>query len=170
MNLSLTKLPALPLFKVLVAATLATQTLFAWAQSTALHGLQTIPMSPSEANLPKVTGAVSWELLAKTTTKPAGKRLVPNFSTDVLKLHQTQVTMVGYLMPLEAGKLQRKFLLSYSPQTCNFCLPAGPEGVVEVLAKTGVKVSYEPVTIKGRLLIMADDPGGMYYRLVDAGV
>jgi hypothetical protein len=156
--------------KLLLAVCFAAQNALAWAQSSALHGLQTIPMPPIEANLPKVAGAISWELLAKATTKPVGKRLVPNFPTEVLKLHQTQVTMVGYLMPLEAGKLQRKFLLSYSPQTCNFCLPAGPEGVIEVQAKTGVKVSYEPIIIKGRLLILADDPGGMYYRLVDAGV
>jgi hypothetical protein len=97
-------------------------------------------MAPSSAQLPKIKGAenaIDWELLAKVTTKPVGKRIVAHYPAAIMRSNQAEATLVGYTMPLSAGQKQTKFLFSYSlfsysASTCNFCLPAGPEGVVEV--------------------------------------
>jgi hypothetical protein len=138
-----------------------------------IPGTQLIPVAPSSAQLPKIKGAenaVDWELLAKVTTKPVGKRIVAHYPASIMRLNKSEATLVGYMMPLSAGQKQTKFLFSYTASTCSFCLPAGPEGVVEVESKSGIKMSYEPMAIKGTFKVLVDDPGGMYYKLENASL
>ena len=54
------------------------------------------------------------------------------------------------------------------PLTCSFCVPGGPESMVEVKTKTPVKYSMEPVVVEGKFLVLLDDPYGLYYRVTDA--
>ncbi|MGH8809248.1 MAG: DUF3299 domain-containing protein, partial [Noviherbaspirillum sp.] len=54
------------------------------------------------------------------------------------------------------------------PPSCSFCLPAGPEGVVEVKSKTPIKYTFEPVIVSGKMSVLKDDPMGLYYRITDA--
>ena len=42
-------------------------------------------------------------------------------------------------MPVEPGEKHTRMLLSAVPLSCNFCLPGGPESMVEVRAKSPVK-------------------------------
>jgi hypothetical protein len=74
----------------------------------------------------------------------------------------------GFMMPLEPGERQRHFLLSSVPMTCSFCVPGGPESMVEVKTRTPVKYSLEPVVVEGKFAVLADDPYGLYYRITDA--
>jgi len=72
------------------------------------------------------------------------------------------------MMPLEMGEKQSHFVLAAMPVTCAFCLPGGPESMVEVKMKTPVKYSMDALVVTGRLAVMRDDPTGMFYRIVDA--
>ena len=72
------------------------------------------------------------------------------------------------MMPLDPGEKQKHFLISSVPLSCSFCLPGGPESLVEVRTKTAVKYSLEPVVVEGKFSVLADDPYGMYYRMSDA--
>ena len=72
------------------------------------------------------------------------------------------------MMPLEPGATQKHFPLSSVPLTCGFCLPGGPESMVEVKTKTPVKYRMEPVVVEGRFLVLNDDAFGLYYRITDA--
>jgi hypothetical protein len=72
------------------------------------------------------------------------------------------------MMPLEPGEKQTHFLLSSVPLTCSFCLPGGPESMVEVRSKTPIRYGMEPVVVQGRLSVLRDDPYGLYYRITDA--
>jgi hypothetical protein len=83
----------------------------------------------------------------------------------VRKLDKQEVKLVGFMMPLQTGEKQSHFLLTVTSQTCAFCVPAGPEGIVEVRTKTPVRVTFDPVVIAGRLEVLRDDPLGVYYRL-----
>jgi hypothetical protein len=74
----------------------------------------------------------------------------------------------GFMMPLEPGEKQSHFLLTSVPMSCSFCMPGGPESMIEVKTKTPVKYTLEPVVVEGRLAVLADDPYGLYYRLTDA--
>jgi hypothetical protein len=71
-------------------------------------------------------------------------------------------------MPIEAGQTHSYFLLSAWSPTCPFCQTAGPEAMVEVRARTAVKYSIDPVVVEGRLMLLENDPSGVFYRLVEA--
>jgi hypothetical protein len=113
-------------------------------------------------------GVVPWQLLSSVTTKTEKNRIVPIFPQPVQALNNRTVRIEGFMMPLEPGERQRHFLLSSVPTTCSFCVPAGPEGLVEVRTRTPVKYSLEPVIVEGRLAVLSNDPYGLYYRVVDA--
>jgi hypothetical protein len=72
------------------------------------------------------------------------------------------------MMPLEPGEKQKHFLLSSVPLTCSFCVPGGPESMVEVKTKTPVKYVMEPVVVEGNFAVLDDDAYGLYYRMTDA--
>jgi uncharacterized protein len=118
--------------------------------------------------LQELKGVVSWNTLAKVNQVKSKDRIVPEFSTEITALHNQEVKIQGFMMPLEPGERQKHFLLSVTPQSCSFCLPAGPEGVVEVKSKTPVKYTFEPVIVSGKMSVMKEDPMGLYYRLTDA--
>ncbi|MEI7445445.1 MAG: DUF3299 domain-containing protein, partial [Burkholderiales bacterium] len=94
-------------------------------------------------------------------------RFVPEFPPAVRKLDKQDVKLVGFMMPLQTGEKQSHFLLTVTSQTCAFCIPVGPEGIVEVKAKTPVRVTFDPIVVAGRLEVLRDDPLGVYYRLSD---
>jgi hypothetical protein len=95
-------------------------------------------------------------------------RVVPQFSDGVLKLNATEVKLQGFMMPLEMGDKQKHFVLTAMPMTCAFCLPGGPESLVEVRTKTPVKYTFDPILLSGKLAVLKDDANGLYYRLIDA--
>jgi hypothetical protein len=66
------------------------------------------------------------------------------------------------------GDRQSHFILSAMPQTCSFCMPGGPEQLVEVKSAKPVKYTFEPVVLTGKLAVLKDDPTGVYYRLTEA--
>jgi len=113
-------------------------------------------------------GVVPWPLLASVTSRAEKDRVVPVFPQDVQALNNRRIRLEGFMMPLEPGEKQRHFLLSSVPFTCPFCVPAGPEGLVEVRSRTPVKYTLEPVLVEGRLAVLNSDPYGLFYRIVDA--
>ncbi|OWW18881.1 DUF3299 domain-containing protein [Noviherbaspirillum denitrificans] len=122
------------------------------------------PMQP----LPEIKGVVSWNTLAKVKQIKTKDRILPEFAKEITALDNTEVKIQGFMMPLEPGEKQKHFLISLTPQSCSFCLPAGPEGVVEVKSKTPVKYTFEPVVLSGKMTVLKDDPMGLYYRLTEA--
>lgn len=113
-------------------------------------------------------GVVPWRLLSMVTTKVVSNRVVPTFPDPVKALDGTTVKLQGFMLPLEPGERQRHFLLSAVPTTCSFCVPAGPEGLVEVRTKTPVRYTVQAVTVEGRMAVLTNDPYGLFYRITDA--
>jgi hypothetical protein len=112
---------------------------------------------------------MSWEVLSKVKVVEKDNLLAPEFSEEVLSLNGKRVTLRGYMMPLDQAKKQKNFILSANPvAACYFCLPGGPETMVEVKALKSVPFNYNPIVVTGKLELLEDDPMGMYYRLVDA--
>jgi hypothetical protein len=111
---------------------------------------------------------VSWKLFAQVELVRQKDRYVPQFSSNVAALDNKQVKVQGFMMPLQTGDKQTHFVLSAMPQTCAFCMPGGPEQLVEVKARQAVKYTFEPLVVTGRLAVLKDDPTGVFYRLTDA--
>jgi uncharacterized protein len=120
------------------------------------------------APLPQVKGAVSWDTLARVKPVKGKDRILPEFDKAVLELNKRDVKLAGFMMPLSPGEKQSHFLVSITPQTCSFCIPAGPEGMVEVKTKTPLKVTFEPVVLAGKFEVLLNDPAGLYYRMTEA--
>jgi hypothetical protein len=125
------------------------------------------PNSPI-APLPERGDVLPWSVLTDVKTKSVKNRLLPAFPATVQALNDKPQRIQGFMMPLEPGERQRHFLLSSVPMTCSFCVPGGPESMVEVKTRTPVKYSLEPVVVEGKFAVLADDPYGLYYRITDA--
>ena len=74
------------------------------------------------------------------------------------------------MLPLEPGKKHRRFLLSANVPSCPFCMPGGPESLIEVLCKEPITFNMEPIVISGKLSVLKDDPTGLWYRITDAAL
>ena len=122
----------------------------------------------SQTLLPERAGVVSWRTLSQVQPVKQNGKMVAEFSKEILGLDKKDVRVQGFIIPLDIGDKQKRFLLTAVPPHCAFCLPAGPDGVVEVVAKTPVKYGFEPIVVSGRFAVLKDDPNGVLYRLTDA--
>ena len=125
------------------------------------------PRSPIKP-LEERDGVVSWKLLSSVETKMEKNRMAPIFPGPVKAMNNKTVRVQGFMMPLEPGDRQKHFLLSAVPTTCGFCVPAGPQGLIEVRSKIPVKYSIEPVIIEGKFAALENDQYGLFYRVTDA--
>jgi uncharacterized protein len=122
----------------------------------------------SSTILPEMQGVVSWRTLAQVEPVKKGNKMVPEFSKDILGLDRKAVRIYGFIIPLDMGADQKHFLLSAVPPHCPFCLPAGPDALVEVHAKKALAYGFEPIVVAGRFEVLKDDPAGVLYRMTDA--
>jgi len=116
-----------------------------------------------------------WKTLAKITFKKEYDELmgfkvdVPVFSKDVEELDGKEITIKGYIIPVEGYKSHTEFVFSAFPYNmCFFCGGAGPETVMEVVAIEAVKFSTEAIQIKGILHLNSTDINKLIYSLSDA--
>ena len=176
-------------FIYVAVAFLAAQGLV-WAQGPggkSIPGAEIVPRQPLPSNtggaanemlpsasdysariLPELKGVVSWKTLAQVESVKLKDRFVPQFSNNIIKLDKTEVRLQGFMMPLDMGEKQKRFILTAVPPSCAFCMPAGPDALVMVQAKSPVKYGFEPIVMSGKLIVLKDDPMGLYYRLDDA--
>src|SRR6478672_9581981 len=67
-------------------------------------------------------GLVSWKTLAQVEEVKVDKRIVPKFSAQITALDSKEVRLQGFMMPLEPGAKQKRFLLSANVPSCPFCM------------------------------------------------
>jgi len=117
----------------------------------------------------------TWKTLAKITYVKEYDEIMgfkidkPVFSDKVKELAEKEVTVKGYIIPVEGYKSHTEFIFSAYPYNmCFFCGGAGPETVMEVLSKEPVKYTAEQVVLKGKLVLNSDDINRLMYLLEDA--
>ena len=113
-------------------------------------------------------GLLPWDTLGKVSLVKQKDRYVPEFPKELIALDQAQVKLKGFMMPLEAAAKQKRFLLTAVPSECGFCMPGGPDQLVEVQARQGVAYVLDPITVSGKFVLVRDDAGGLLYRLTEA--
>jgi uncharacterized protein len=111
---------------------------------------------------------VSWKTFAQVEMTRSSNRIMPRFSETLAALDQKEVKVQGFMLPLDVGEKHAFFILSAVPPTCSFCMPGGPDAVVEVRAKRPLAYTDNAVTVTGKLSVLKDDPTGVFYRLTDA--
>ncbi|MBK8624960.1 MAG: hypothetical protein IPN86_05200 [Saprospiraceae bacterium] len=116
-----------------------------------------------------------WKTLSKISYKKEYDELMgfkidkPVFSESVRALEGKELTIKGYIIPIEGYKSHKEFIFSAFPYSmCFFCGGAGPETVMEVEALEGIKYSADAITIKGKLVLNDKDINRLMYKLVGA--
>ena len=115
-----------------------------------------------------VEGGVSWEDLMQARIRYQDMTVFADFPAAITDLAEQTVKVSGFMMPLEPDLKQRRFLLTSTPPSCFFHVPGGPAGAVEVFAKEGIEVSWDPVVLEGRFEPLQTSEIGVVYRLYDA--
>ena len=123
---------------------------------------------------PQLTG---WELLSSVEIVTGyddfmGTEIEQPRFTEQLKLREgKEITLEGFIIPLQQEGEQDYFVLSRFPyQSCFFCGAAGPETVVEVYSDKKFQYTDERVSVTGKLRLNDDNPLHLFYILDDAEV
>jgi len=152
-----------------IAATVMglTPPVFALDDNVAKGGLPSASVFSAQL-LPDRPGLVSWKALAGVESVNQGSKIVPRFSKEILDLDTKQVRVQGFILALDLGVEQKHFLLTAVPPHCQYCLPAGPDAIVEIFSRRPVRYGIEPIIVAGKLAILRNDPSGVLYRLTEA--
>jgi len=118
-----------------------------------------------------------WKTLAKITYKKEYDEFLgfkidkPVFSEEIKALNGKEVTVKGFIIPVEGYKSHKEFIFSAFPYSmCFFCGGAGPESVMEVTALEPVVYSAESIVLKGKLKLNNDDVNKLMFALTDAKI
>ncbi len=113
-----------------------------------------------------------WKTLSKISYKKEYDEIlgfkvdIPVFSENIKELEGTEITVKGYIIPVEGYKNHKEFIFSAFPYNmCFFCGGAGPETVMEVEALEEVAFTAEQIVIKGILRLNNEDINKLMYRL-----
>ncbi len=131
--------------------------------------------------LPQKDGFIelNWQMLAKTTFKPLSVDsldglivLLPKFTPMMRALEGKNVTMKGYVIPIEeTGDLQTLVLSANPYSMCFFCGNAGPESVMDIQLRNTKSVKRfkkdEKITFRGRLKL--NDNNFNYFNFILEG-
>ena len=93
----------------------------------------------------------------------------PVFGEEVKALVGKQITLKGFMVPLDELTGKNRFVLSSLPfNICFFCGGAGPETVIEVYSKNQIDFTDDPIIIKGEFYANEEDPEQLMYLLKNA--
>ncbi len=118
---------------------------------------------------------ITWEDLAKVTfadlfsDEEQAYYYYPTFSAEVLPLHERNVELTGYLIPIEPE--EGYYVLSANPNaSCFFCGEAGQESVVAIdVDKANDEMVMDAVlTFRGEMTLNREDMYSVNYIIRDA--
>ena len=146
-----------------------------WIPSAAAFAFTTDPQTaalPSASDysatvLPERSDVVSWKTLSQVEPQKENGKIVPQFAKEILALNKKDIKIQGFMVPLEPESKHKHFVLSAVPPSCPFCMPAGPDAMVEIRLKDGIDFDLNPIVVSGRFSVRNDDPRGVFYTLTD---
>jgi hypothetical protein len=145
--------------------------LFIVASFFALCAFSTQPLDERKAqdDLPKSQHPM-WQTLGKTQVIVSKKEgyYSAKFPPEVKALAGKDVTINGFMLPLESTEKFRHFLLSKRTPTCPFCPPGEPNEIVDIWTVDPASYTEDLVTVKGRFELMNDREMGLFFKLKNA--
>ena len=115
-----------------------------------------------------------WPVLAKLTYKKEYDELLgikvdkPVFSSELRALEGKVIRLKGYIIPTDGYKSHKEFVFSAFPySSCFFCGAAGPETVLEVMARQPIPYTSEPIEIQGQLRLNSKDINRLMFQLFE---
>jgi tetratricopeptide (TPR) repeat protein len=131
-----------------------------------LSRVDQIPLPPVD---PKGVNTLPWPVLADTMLD---RRFHPTFPKYLKELEGKQVTMIGFMQPLEEGQELSTFLVIENPVGCWYCEMPEMTGMIFVELPEGKSAEFTrgQVRVTGRLALNATDPEQFLFTLSDAKV
>jgi len=110
-----------------------------------------------------------WKLFAKCkikTDKDLSARIT--YIPSVKAMDGKNVTISGFMLPLESQDKFSHFLLVKNAPTCAFCPPGGPNEIVEVFSTKPMTWKENLITLSGTLILVNDGKKGVFFQMKDA--
>lgn len=90
------------------------------------------------------------------------------YTAAVRKLNHKEITISGFMTPLETSKETKHFLLNKKNPTCAFCPPSRANEVIEVFTSEPVVWHDKLATFSGTLVLINDARARIFFRLEKA--
>jgi hypothetical protein len=118
-------------------------------------------------------GTLAWTTIGRAKEKMIernGQTIpAPAYDPEMIALHGKEVKVTGFMLPIEASMDQKKFMLSPLPVDCAYCLPAGPNLLIQVEMKDTIRYNYDLVLVTGKLELQDENSEeGLFYKLTGA--
>ncbi|BAI96730.1 hypothetical protein SJA_C1-18960 [Sphingobium indicum UT26S] len=107
---------------------------------------------------------------ARVTADEAKGEYNAAFSPSLSKMEGQSFSITGYMLPIETSTKSAHFVLTRRSAGCPFCPPNEPTEAIEIFATGPVDYRQTPVTVEGRLHLIARSETGLFYRLDRAKV
>ncbi len=130
-----------------------------------------VPPSPRpnhSAMALEMPAVLPWYSLTKVSFVQRNGKTELEFDDGINQLNGKSIKLRGYITLLQLGRDQKHFILSPTPPSCAFHVPARADEMVEVFSSIPVTYSLEPVVISGTLALLSHDPSGIFYQMADA--
>ena len=119
--------------------------------------------------LPKSSDPM-WAVLTKTKIHVNEKQgtYSATYPPEVKALVGTEVTISGFILPLDATEKFKHFILSKRTPTCPFCPPGEPNEIIDVQMDKAIAWDEDSVKVSGTFELMSNPELGMFFRLKNA--
>ncbi|MCC6815980.1 MAG: hypothetical protein IT267_06175 [Saprospiraceae bacterium] len=115
-----------------------------------------------------------WPILAGVKYKKVEDKILgfevdyPIFNEEIKSYEGKLIKVRGFIVPTNGYKSTKEFVLSALPvKSCYFCGGAGPETVIEVVAKDEIPLTNNRVELEGHLKLNSSDLNRLMFQLVD---
>ena len=111
-----------------------------------------------------------WQKLfqSKVQLNPKKHTYSIEYTPYVKSLENKNITISGFIFPLESSETFKHFLLSKRTPTCNFCPPGEPNEIIEVFTDNPIKWDENIVKISGILNFTSDENLGVFFQIKNA--
>jgi hypothetical protein len=108
-----------------------------------------------------------WQILGKTRIGFDEKKEIytAGIPDAVKALAGKQVTVSGFILPLEPTETFKHFILSRNTPTCAFCLPGEPNEIIDVWLEKPIGWDEGMVKVTGTFELTSDQEMGMFFRI-----
>jgi len=129
----------------------------------------------AQENLPKAKDE-TWERLGKckvTMSEDTKNDMYVygiNYTPEVKAMEGKDITITGFMLPLEASEKFKHFILSKRTPTCPFCPPGEPNEIIDVYTAQPVSWIESAIKIRGKFGFTKDQQLGMFFKMTNVTV
>lgn len=113
-----------------------------------------------------------WALLGKTKIHLEKKewRYSAEYPDEVKALVGKEVTISGFMLPLESSEKFKHFIISKRTPTCPFCPPGEPNEIADVWMEKPVGWDEDVIKVTGKFELMDNPELGLFFKITGARV